>query len=203
MSIINSVRIWKASLHSTKSLHISRKDLMWTERQRWLLGHAGLNTEISRHCPKKNPCSPIAGKRSPRQNSHLGAWSKHWQSQRMYLKANSATESHFFAQVNLKSCLLFHYLVSLAEAEVFSVAARNTDARSRCSEYPARGDGEDMSQPHSALHAQILIFILIFSWISGRGWTEKGSWVRQRLTLQGTVEALLGNCGQTLVPPLN
>lgn len=58
MSIINSVRIWKASLHSTKSLHISHKDLMWTGRQRWLLGHAGLNTEISRHCPKKKPLQP-------------------------------------------------------------------------------------------------------------------------------------------------
>lgn len=46
-------------------------------------------------------------------------------------------------------------------------------------------------------------FIFISSWISGRGWREKGSWVCLWLTLQETMETLLGSCGQTFVPLLN
>lgn len=63
----------------------------------------------------------------------------------------------------------------------------------------AQGAGENMSQRQSALHAEIFL-TFISLWISGR---EKKSWACLWLTLLGTMETLLWNCGQAFVPLLN
>lgn len=67
-------------------------------------------------------------------------------------------------------------------------------------EYRRQGAGENMS-PQSALHAQIIFFLLLFPYVSQ---VEAGkSWVCLWLTLLGTMETLMWNCGQTFVPLWN